>query len=105
MRIHKYDLTYNQPGEDFELEFPAGPFQALELKSLPGPGLMQIVLWVRVNAGTNKKQKVPFVFLGTGWDIPDDCKYVGTVVVGEFVWHLHRRKAHVTDRPLRQMEG
>jgi hypothetical protein len=30
-----------------------------------------------------------FLIVGTGWDLPPDRKYIGTVQVSEYAWHLY----------------
>ncbi len=52
----------------------------------------QLYIWVEVYADEAKKQQPPrgFYVVGTGWEIPENTKWTGTVVCENgLVWHLY----------------
>lgn len=56
----------------------------------PATGLMAFWADVFPQAG-----KVPrrFVVVGTGHEVPEKARHLGSVVIGEFVWHLFELEA------------
>lgn len=46
-----------------------------------------LYLWAEVDDGGDDYRYVIEV-VGTGWDIDDDSKYIGTAFDGEYVWHV-----------------
>ena len=49
----------------------------------------KIGIWAIVD--TNQKEiSVPFLVLGTGFVIPDNAEFIGTVQMDWFVWHLFK---------------
>ncbi len=51
-----------------------------------------IVLWVLVDPDTDDWEKRAFVVLGTGGTGPEGTDvYVGTVQLGDYVWHVFER--------------
>jgi hypothetical protein len=50
-----------------------------------------LAFWAMVDPEAEKEDAV-FRIYGTGWEIADDCEYVGTFMQhgGAFVWHLFR---------------
>jgi|WetSurMetagenome_2_1015567.scaffolds.fasta_scaffold144668_5 hypothetical protein len=46
-----------------------------------------IVLWAKVDPMAANRW-YQFYVVGTGYDAPDNAKYIGTVQQGPFVWHI-----------------
>lgn len=85
MRVWKYLLLFT--GQN-TIEMPIGS-QVLSTQLQDG----KICLWVKTPDETFEEQR-SFYVLGTGWEIPDECKdFIGTVQDRGFVWHVFERKA------------
>jgi hypothetical protein len=50
----------------------------------------EIVWWAEVDPEA-PTLRVDVITVGTGWDIPESAKHVGTVLDGAFVWHVYVR--------------
>ncbi len=48
-------------------------------------------LWAEVKPKVFVNEKRVFIVIGTGHDIPDHAKYVGTIQNPPFVWHIYER--------------
>lgn len=79
----------------FKYEIDLTPYQLLKLPEGFKPLSVQmqndrIMLWAEVDTGAPVKQ-FPFWMFGTGHEIPPVGvgDYIGTVQMGNFVWHLY----------------
>lgn len=52
----------------------------------------QPMLWVEKPQGPQPVEMRHFEVFGTGWDIPDDARHLGTVIQGKWVWHCYEVK-------------
>ena len=86
MIIWKYPLLI-KPGQTAKIELPIGSKIIHFGFQNDSP-----TLWVLVGAVRTIMVKHTFAVVGTGWELPDDAKYIGTFTVGEFVWHVIERK-------------
>lgn len=85
MRVWKYLLTVT--GQN-TIEMPIGS-QVLSTQFQDNI----LCLWVKASDEVDKEERL-FYVLGTGWEIPDDCKdFIGTVQDRDLVWHVFERKA------------
>lgn len=50
-----------------------------------------ICIWMEVTQSA-PKEKRKFLVMGTGWELPEDRNYVGTVQMGSFVWHVYENR-------------
>lgn len=83
--IHKFTLDQNGKTT---IEMPRG---ARILHCAPQGA--EIQLWAQVNTD---EPLVPrrFLIIGTGWELPDvPLKYIGTVQISIFVWHIFEEGA------------
>ncbi len=57
-----------------------------------------VCMWVELPTISKFTGKEPilidrkFAIFGTGWEIPDDVEYIGTVVLKFLVWHVYELK-------------
>ena len=47
-----------------------------------------VCLWVEVYDSAPLVRQSWYI-IGTGWEVPDKATYLGTAIVGSFVWHLY----------------
>lgn len=80
--IYKYELEHNITViPDINLQ------KALHVNTQRG----KLCLWAEVIPSIG--EKVVIQVLGTGYGVPDNYEYIGTVMDGNFVWHIyHVRK-------------
>ncbi len=45
-------------------------------------------IWAIVDSSNSLTEVRSFHVVGTGHDIPDNCKHIGTYFQGYFVWHI-----------------
>ncbi len=84
MRVWKYLLPFT--GQN-TIEMPIGS-QVLSTQLQDG----MIYLWVKAPDETSQEQR-SFYVLGTGWEVPDECKdFIGTVQDRDLGWHVFERK-------------
>ena len=58
-----------------------------------GPSREGLSIWVEQDTDEDLDCDMPFMVVGTGWEIPDGWEYVGTDCCATgFVWHLYRQK-------------
>lgn len=82
-RIYKYEL--NEQGVQ-TLKMPKGAevISAIEQNN-------KVIVYAIVDI-TKENEEREFSVIGTGWNIPDELlesnKFIGTVKVGIFVWHV-----------------
>ncbi len=50
----------------------------------------QVVMWANVSPKATVRRRY-FQVVGTGQPFPDDARYIGTVQIGELVWHVLER--------------
>lgn len=92
MKIYKYPL--HQDGGDAKISIPKGAtILSVDIQA-DTP-----IVWALVNpdAPTHTRS---FVVCGTGWVVPDNCKYIGTCFAKRavpsfpngFVWHVFERQ-------------
>jgi hypothetical protein len=75
----------------FPLDHKSGP------QTVKGPGLGvalhfdhqvgELFAWMKVHPGEDEVER-RLLIAGTGHEIPDDWRHVGSVQSGGFVWHL-----------------
>ena len=58
-----------------------------------------LCIWAEVYPDETRKFKRKIFLVGTGRPIPNDSKYMGTVTMGDFIWHVHmsERNIEITD--------
>jgi hypothetical protein len=86
--IHKFELDYNKLTQT--LTIPG----FLELLSV-GNQNDTLMVWVKVGNGV-PTQKITFIVRGTGTqlnDLPQNEKFIDTVQVGQYVWHVFQAEA------------
>lgn len=49
----------------------------------------RICLWLQVDEHEIEEEKRSLMIVGTGWTIPGGAVYLGTAIVGQFVWHVY----------------
>lgn len=79
--IFKYHLF--GPGETTSNRMP-NDFQVVKFGMQDG----MFVMWALIDKDAHHRYVHKFKVVGTGWDIEEDEKYIDTIQVGEFVWHL-----------------
>ena len=47
----------------------------------------KITLWFEID--TEKCHTAIFYVVGTGREVPDNAKYLGTVIIRDYVWHVY----------------
>jgi hypothetical protein len=47
----------------------------------------QPAMWAEVDTD-NSRERRHFMIFGTGDEIPESAHYIGTVLLGQFVWHV-----------------
>lgn len=47
-----------------------------------------VCVWFEVDT-TKPTKDIILYSVGTGWAVPEFAKYIGTVLLGEFVWHVY----------------
>jgi hypothetical protein len=77
---------YNIPRQ--ELSTIEIPFDSTFLHIGIQDGL--IMMWIEVDPEKDKHPRSFFV-IGTGWEVPPNANYVGTVFIDEFVWHVYTK--------------
>lgn len=77
--IHKYPLSW---GETFQLALYAGA-EILTLQMQKD----RPCIWVREQV-SDMRQVLNLRWVGTGQEVPATSRYLGTVQVGAYVWHL-----------------
>lgn len=81
-KIYKYNLELTA-GPQF-VEMPQDS-KVLSVQNQHG----NFAMWARVNTGEEKKQTRTFRIFGTGHELQEEYKtYIGTVQMGDFVWHV-----------------
>jgi hypothetical protein len=77
-------------------KFPLEVTQAVQKVSMPKgarilhAGLQdgKLAFWAEVVQSAEKETR-RFLVVGTGWELPPDRNYVGTVQAPPFVWHIY----------------
>jgi len=82
-RIWKYRLHIK--GGEQEFGIPEG---ATVLYVGKNPQDYSLAVWVDVPDSTALAQKRLFEIIGTGHEVPAGTRYLGTVVLDEFAWHI-----------------
>lgn len=79
--VFKYDIS--QPGDTVTVSMPVGA-KVLHV------GMQNRVLraWADVPDHAAAHESRRFYTAGTGWEVPSDGVFVGTVFDGEYVWHV-----------------
>ena len=49
----------------------------------------QITVWVELNPQVDDEEVKTFFVVGTGHEIPDASRYLGSAFVGYYVWHIY----------------
>lgn len=80
--IHKFLMPKN--GGDYVPHFLQEGFTVLRVDTQGN----EVVAWVEVDT-FREPVRVFFFSYGTGWEIPEDLKYAGTVQCGSFIWHIY----------------
>lgn len=80
--IHKFTFTF-QPEVEILLELPTHAKVVHVATVSPNVGAM----WVLLHP-THRRWVRRFRVVGTGRDWPNDAHHVGTVIDGDFVWHI-----------------
>lgn len=81
--IYKYQFSMSSDKEEFEMPSASFPLSVGEQNGLP-------CMWCQVETN-NPIVTRKFRIVGTGHEIPETVrlsKYVGTVQIGVFVWHI-----------------
>jgi hypothetical protein len=80
--VWKYPLS-NRPAHII-IYMPKGAF-LLDVMDQVGV----ITLWAQVDRDEQEMEQREFVIIGTGWDVPDNGIYHGTVQISPYVWHVY----------------
>lgn len=93
-KIYKYSITS-------DLALVAGISNSADIE-LPKGSIIRfcgvqngwINIWVEIDPNESQMELYEFIIYGTGWDIPSESNYVGTVMLndGAFVYHVYYRK-------------
>ncbi len=51
----------------------------------------KICLWMELEQSAEKERR-KFIVVGTGWELPPDRNYCGTVLVDPYVWHVFENR-------------
>lgn len=79
--IYKYELEVAQE------QIRALPAKAKVLSVQAQDG--RVVFWAEVDTAAPIKER-KFFCVGTGWEAPPEwAEYVGTIQLGQFVWHFY----------------
>lgn len=81
MTIWKYEIEPDLVNQVYDL--PAGA-QVLSFGLDP---VERLCFWALVEEEAPKEARV-FACVGTGWNVEEGARFVGTAVKGEYVWHL-----------------
>lgn len=80
----------------YKFAVPLGPESHIEMD--PGGQIVHVavqgtfpMIWVLINTDVIWTVRT-FKAFGTGWEIPPGWEYVGSLLDGSFVWHIHERK-------------
>ncbi len=79
--IWKYTIKYSHA-----FELITTPTARVVFFSVQGG---QPTFWMEFQLGVQNTHKRQFQIFGTGHDIPDHARYIGTTLDGPFVWHLY----------------
>jgi hypothetical protein len=47
-------------------------------------------VWIEVDDEKEPVEMLHFYLVGTGYQFPENCRYVGTFMEARFVWHLYQ---------------
>lgn len=81
--IWKFKLSSSQQPQT--LKIPSGGVILHSSRQEP-----DICLWVEVNEN-NEFINRDFLVIGTGWEVPQNSVYIGTVFDGSYVWHIYAK--------------
>jgi hypothetical protein len=84
MKTTIWKFTASDPGEKTVIFIP----QDHKILSVGIQG-QQIVFWAEVDPDSPKVDET-YLVIGTGWIIPENGIYIGTVQYGILVWHLYK---------------
>lgn len=80
-QIHKYRLP--MPNQSITLEIQSHKIVYVDMQH------GEPMVWLEFNSQL-APGKITIRCVGTGWDIPDHCKHIGTIIdAAGFVWHYY----------------
>lgn len=86
MKIYKYKLSVLAGSQAINIPSPQR-FLSFQLQDgYP-------CVWYEVTDPENNVRfdRIEFIVIGTGFDVPENAHYLGTAQQGPFVWHLYTR--------------
>jgi hypothetical protein len=83
--IHKFPLSFTDGWQTVEMQSSVRPVLVAMQHGVP-------TLWCDVDADADGVAfKREFCVVGTGHTAPSDGEHVGSVIDGQFVWHIFER--------------
>jgi hypothetical protein len=82
--IWKYDLQVEEGMQSIEMPRDA------KILTVGAQG-QTLCIWAEV-VQSNAKEIREFMVLGTGWELPPDHNYIGTVQIPPYVWHIFENR-------------
>ena len=84
--IWKYSLELKEGPHAFHIPYESDVLVTPHIAEQNG----KITLWCEVNTNREPQEYVFHVF-GTGWDVPSNVDYLGSVLMnqGAYVWHVY----------------
>jgi hypothetical protein len=85
--IYKYELTQERTTIGLEMPIDSKVLKVAVVND-------KVYLWALIPDKDSKTEYRSFKIFGTGWDIPrpDMLDHLGTVFIGNFVWHIFEQK-------------